>query len=161
MKTASVSDIKKELAQRSVKELQELCLQLIKFSKLNKEFASYQLFMAGDSTLFLQECKEAITFQIDWIRGSRNHIVKKSLRKVLKEVQKNIKFMDDKEAELQLLLHFCREMSLGELYFRQDRVVQNIYFTQLKKADKILNSLHEDLQYEYRSEYEQLMNILS
>ena len=44
MKVASVKDLKIELKQRSNDELIELCLQLSKFKKENKELLTYLLF---------------------------------------------------------------------------------------------------------------------
>ena len=44
MKAASLSDIKKELTTKPPKEVYELCLNLAKFSKENKELLTYLIY---------------------------------------------------------------------------------------------------------------------
>ena len=58
MKPAGVKAIKEELKIRSRKELTELCLNLSKFKKENKELLTYLLFEASDENYFIKKIKE-------------------------------------------------------------------------------------------------------
>ena len=57
MKPAGVKAIKEELIIRSREELTELCLNLSKFKKENKELLTYLLFEADDENYFIQGIK--------------------------------------------------------------------------------------------------------
>ena len=48
MKTATVTELKKELKTRSQSDLVELCLKLSKFKKENKELLTYLLYEADN-----------------------------------------------------------------------------------------------------------------
>ena len=58
MKPAVISEIKQELNTLSAKELLELCLQLAKYKKDNKELLSYLLFEADDLPSYIAGVKE-------------------------------------------------------------------------------------------------------
>jgi hypothetical protein len=50
-------------------------------------------------------------------------------------------------------------MNTSGLKMRQDKVLQNIYWMQLKKVEKALSSLHDDLQYDYRKALDKLLSV--
>jgi len=60
MKTATVTQLKKELKHHSQAELIALCLRLSKFKKENKELLTYLLFET-DEDLFIQ-CKRSANY---------------------------------------------------------------------------------------------------
>ncbi len=53
MKTATVKELKNELSHNTQSELIELCLQLSKFKKENKELLTYLLFEKGNEEVFV------------------------------------------------------------------------------------------------------------
>ena len=71
MKPAVNSEIKQELNTLSAKELLELCLQLAKYKKDNKELLSYLLFEADDLPSYIAGVKEEIELMSYKLRGRR------------------------------------------------------------------------------------------
>lgn len=159
MKAASLTVLKKELALLSHQQLSEMVLQLSKYKKENKELLSYLIFEAGDKETFVKDVKSEMDEMFKEVNTASVYYAKKDIRKLLKWVQKYIKFAGDKEVEVDFLLYFCRKMNTSGLKMRQDKVLQNIYWMQLKKVEKALSALHEDLQYDYRQTFEKLMSV--
>ena len=93
MTTASISDIKKELQTLEPKQLAELCLFLAKYKKDNKEYLGYLLFDAHDKESAVKAIKEEIDIQFTQINHVNLHVVKKSLRKILRITNKYIKYI--------------------------------------------------------------------
>ena len=63
MKAGSISEIKKELLELDNRALVELCLNLAKYKKDNKEYLAYLLFEAHDKSAFVVVLKEQIEMQ--------------------------------------------------------------------------------------------------
>lgn len=159
MKAASLNVLKKEMAMLSHQQLLEMLLQVSKYKKENKELLSYLIFDAGDKDAFVKEVKSEMDDMFKEVNTYSVYYTKKDIRKLLKWVQKYIKFSGDKEMEVDFLLHFCRKMNTSGLKMRQDKVLQNIYWMQLKKVEKALSSLHDDLQYDYRQALDKLLSV--
>ncbi len=81
MKSATVSEIKKELKTRSQTELVELCLHLSKFKKENKELLTYLLYEADDEAAYIENIKIEIDEQFEAINTSSFYFVKKAYGK--------------------------------------------------------------------------------
>ena len=92
MKPAGVKAIKEELKIRSREELIELCLNLSKFKKENKELLTYLLFEADDENYFIKGIKEEIKTQFEEVNRKSYYYVKKSIRKILRNTKKNIRY---------------------------------------------------------------------
>src|ERR1043165_1074498 len=107
MKIASVSEIKQELTHASQKELVALCLHLAKFKKENKELLTYLLFESHDQQGYINNVKKEIDEQFIEINRSSIYYAKKSLRKILRIINKYIKHTGSKEAEVEVRLHYC------------------------------------------------------
>ena len=88
MKAAGVKAIKEELKMRSREDLMELCLNLSKFKKENKELITYLLFEAGDENYFIQGIKDEIDAEFDEVNRKSYYYVKKSIRKILRNTKK-------------------------------------------------------------------------
>lgn len=156
METASVSIIRKELKNIPAADLQEIILRLSKFKKENKELISYLLFEAYDENAYIRQVKEEIDEQFIHLNRSSMYLAKKTLRKVLRTTNKHIRFSGKKETEIELLIYFCKKMKSARLNYRHNRVVFNMYLNQIKRINKVISGLHEDLQYDYREEVENL-----
>ena len=63
MKTATVTELKKELKTRSQADLVELCLKLSKFKKENKELLTYLLYEADNELQYIVNVKSEIDLQ--------------------------------------------------------------------------------------------------
>jgi hypothetical protein len=156
MEIASVSHIRQELKNLPPEKLQEIILRLSKFKKENKELLSYLLFDSNDENDYINRVKEEIDEQFSNMNRSSMYLAKKTLRKVLRTTKKYIRFSGKKETEIELLLYFCKKMKTARLNYRHNRVVFNMYLTQVKRIQKVISGLHEDLQYDYREELEAL-----
>ena len=156
MKPVTVSILKKELKEHTQEELVEICLQLAKFKKENKELLTYALFDSNDEDEYVREIKEEIDLEFSKLNLDSLYYIKKSIRKILRILKKYIRYSKKKETEADILIYFCKKMT--ELKPSHKRSVQmiNIYERQLTMAKKAISSLHEDLQYDFNLELEKL-----
>ena len=84
------------------------------------------------------------------------YLIKKTLRKILRTITKYIRFTGSKIVEVELLLHYCKALKLSGIPIHKTTALTNLYESQVKKIRKALPSLHEDLQYDYTREMEEL-----
>ncbi|MEP6261549.1 MAG: hypothetical protein ABJ092_08225 [Gillisia sp.] len=156
MKAATVSQLKKELSYRSPEELLELCLRLSKFKKENKELLTYLLFDSLDEEEFIQKIKEEIDLEFKAINTKNFFYIKKSVRKILKNIKKYSRYSLKKETEVELLLYFCSKLKDFRPSINRNLTLVNLYHRQLTAVKKLISTLHEDLQYDYKLELEVL-----
>ncbi len=149
MKAATVQDIKTALEERSHTELTALCLRLVKFKKENKELATYFLFEAEDPDAYIRNCIAEMETGFAEINRSQLYFAKKSLRRLLREANKHIRYIGQKTAEVELLLAWCRLLKDSGIPYQKAPALENLYRSQLKKVRKALEGLHEDLQHDY------------
>jgi hypothetical protein len=152
MKAASLNELKKELVLLEAPQLAELCLGLARYKKDNKELLSYLLFDAHDVPAYISTIKEEVALAFSEINQDTPYYIKKGLRKILRLLTKHIRFIGEKFAEAELLIHFCMQMKSSGIPIRRHKLIANIYDQQLVKIEKAIASLHEDLQYDYRQE---------
>jgi hypothetical protein len=55
-----------------------------------------------------------------------------------------------------LLIHFCLQLKETGLPLHKSAVLNNLFQNQLKKIHKTLDTLHEDLQYDYLKDIKKL-----
>jgi hypothetical protein len=82
--------------------------------------------------------------------------MRKSVRKILKDVKKYIRYSQKKETEVELLLDFCRQIKALSPPISKDKTLQNIFDRQLTLVRKTIDTLHEDLQYDFNQQLEEL-----
>jgi len=152
MQTASVKDLKNELKERSPAELLDICLKLSRFKKENKELLTYLLFESEDENGYINSIKVLMDTKFSEINTARYYYVKKSIRAILKEVKKYIRYSKKKETEVELLLHFCQILNERSHLVNRSRVMTNLYERQLDLIKRRIETLHEDLQYDYMEE---------
>lgn len=158
MKSASIAEIKKELKTFSETQLVEVCMRLAKYKKDNKELLNYLIFEAENEQAYIKAIKVEMDEQFMEMNVSNAYLSKKSLRKVLRGVSKYIKYSGNAETELELLIYFCKKIKTSSInkFLKSNTVLNNLYLQQMKKIEKALKGLHEDLQYDYRKELEGL-----
>ena len=157
MKASTVHEIKTELNHLKSDDLVELVLRLSKFKKENKELLTYLLFEAHDEQGFIKSVEDEIAEQFAEIpRGNSLYLVKKSVRKILRRTNKHIQYTGSKTAEVRLLIHFCTVLHKSGIPIEQSTALTNLYEGQIKKVKKVLGTLHEDLQYDYRRQLEEI-----
>jgi hypothetical protein len=156
MKAASLNDIKKELAYLELKAVQELCMRLAKYKKENKELLTYLLFEAADEKGYINGVKSEIDEHFEALPKANVYLIKKSLRKILRITNKQIKYSEGKQTEVELRIYFCFKIKKAGINLLPSQVLFNLYEQQLKKIEHALSKLPEDLQYDYQHEVEQL-----
>lgn len=159
MKAASLKEIKSELNHRSTQELLDLCLRLSKFKKENKELLTYLLFESADEEAFIESIKEKIDADFENINTNTFYYIKKSVRKILRELKKFIRYSQKKETEVELLLYFCHKLKEFKPSIKRNTTLSKLYQRQIQFIEKKVATLHEDLQYEYNIELEELSSI--
>ena len=122
MKVSSISELKKELQLLSAKELSELCVYIAKYKKDNKEYLDYLLFSAHDKEAFIKEVKEEIDLYFSSIDDRANlYYIKKSLRKILRLVNKYCKYVGDKALNAELHIYFCKKLKNSSIPFSKSQ----------------------------------------
>ncbi len=156
MKSSTVSQLKKELSYRSSDELLALCLRLAKFKKENKELLTYLLFEAEDESAYIESVKREMGAQLAMINTKNYYWMRKSIRKILKDVKKYIRYSPQKKTEVELLLDFCMQLKMLSPPIHKDKTLQNLLDRQLALVRKAIDTLHEDLQYDFTQQLEEL-----
>lgn len=157
MKAATVSELKKELQTRSEKELLALCLRLSKFKKENKELLTYLLYESTDEMGYIRTVQLEIDEQFTEINTKTYYFIKKSIRKILRNIKKYIRYSGKKQTEVELLMYFCRKLKAMTPSMRRSTVLVNIYDGQIRMIRKAMAKLHEDLQFDYEEELKELI----
>ncbi len=156
MKAASLAEIKKELVRLESHDLLEFCMRLGKYKKENKELLTYLLFEADDEPAYVENVKGEIDDQFGALPTGNLYYVKKSLRKILRITNKQIRYSGAKQSELELRIHFCTRLKNSGIRLDRSPVLLNLYQQQLKKINLALAKLPEDLQFDFQRAVENL-----
>ena len=156
MKAVSVTEIKKELKERSHQDLLELCQRLSRFKKENKELLTYLLFESHNEQGYIESVKAEVDAQFETINRDSFFYIKKSVRRILRLIKKYNRYSLNKETEVELLLYFCEKLQEFEPSIDRNRTLMNLYDRQLDFIRKKVANLHEDLQYDYTIQLEEL-----
>jgi hypothetical protein len=82
--------------------------------------------------------------------------MKKGLRKILSGIKKSSRYSPKKETEVELLLYYCAKLKTIKPSIFKNLTLTNLYNTQIVSISKKIAGLHEDLQYDFGQELEQL-----
>lgn len=156
MKAASLNELKKELLYLDIKAVQDLCMRLAKYKKENKELLTYLLFEANNEPAYIENVKLEIDALFSELPESNLYLIKKSIRKILRIANKQIKYSGTKKTEVEIRIFFCAQMKMKRIKMDPGTVLYNLYQQQRKKIDQALATLPEDLQFDYQHEIEVL-----
>ena len=156
MKAVSLSEIKKELKVLSSQDLEALCLRLARFKKENKELLTYLLFESHNESGYIESVKSYMDEEFELINTDSFFYIRKSTRKILRNVKKFVRYSQNKETEVELLLYFCQKLKDFKPSINRSTQLVNMYNRQILLSKKIINSLHEDLQYDFNLLLEEL-----
>lgn len=156
MKPASAKEIKDELKHLDRGELLEIVQRLARFKKENKELLTYLLFQTQDEEKFKADIKAEMDREFSEINRSSYYFMKKSMRKVLRNVKKFSRYSGKKETETELLIYYLQKMHNFKPSVHRNKTLQNLYERQLALVNKNMEKLHEDLQYDLKLELEKL-----
>lgn len=154
MKTYGLADIKKELQFLDNNQLIELNLRLVRHKKENKELMAYLLFDANNEQAFIDGLIAENGFMFSQL-PSNNYQLAKGLRKILRVLSKYIKFTGSKQAEIELLISFCRNyvQYVDRRSSSTYKPLRLILTRQLDKIRSTIAKLHEDLQFDYSQDF--------
>lgn len=156
MKTEKLVDLKKELSHKTVQDLVAVCLRLAKYKKENKELLAYLLYNAHDALAYAEKVKTA--FQSDFEALNKHYYYStKSLRKILRSLNKHAKYTQSKQVEVELLIWFCKNYLIYVDKSTSYKPLQALVIRQLDKIDKLVAALEDDLQYDYTIEVKNLL----
>jgi len=156
MKASTIAQLKKELQYRPSDEVVQLCLRLARFKKENKELLTYLLFEADNEVGYIETVKQEVDELFSDINVNSYFYIKKSVRKILRTIKKYIRYSGNKETEVELLLYFCKKLKTLRPSINRNTTLKNLYDRQLVYIEKKLPLLHEDLQYDFGEQLEQL-----
>ena len=154
MNPASIDDIKNELKQLPPKKVLDLTLRLARFKKENKELLTYLLFESHDEAGYIKMLQADIDEKFTAVDPSPISKAKKEYRKILRVINRQIKYIGSKSAGAELLLYFS--MKLRDQENTLHPRLQTIFLQQLAKAEKLLPLIEDDLQFDYRQKIEVL-----
>ena len=157
IQTYGVAEIKKELQHLDNTQLIELCLRLVRYKKENKELTGYLLFDADNERAFIDSLIAEVGFMFSQLPHNNDQLAK-SLRKILRVINKYVKFMASKEAEIELLINFCRNyIQYVDKRASSYKPLRLILTRQLDKINKAIAKLHEDLQFDYSQDFNSMV----
>lgn len=150
MDTATVKQLKTELASLDRKELISIVLRLAKFKKENKELLTYLLFEKENEQAYINEIQKEMDAAFANINTSSYFYIKKSVRKILKSTKTYIRYSNVKETEVELLLYFCKKLRGLKPSITKNQQLLNIFLREHKLIQRKIGTLHQDLQYDYQ-----------
>jgi hypothetical protein len=155
--TYGLQDIKKEVQHLPAQQITELCLRLARYKKENKELLAYLLFEANDEAGFTEKIKAEVGFMFSQL-PSQSYNAAKALRKILRLISKYTKFMASKTAEIDLLLNFCTNYLQYTDRKANYKPLRLILTRQIQKTQTLIGKLHEDMQFDYHTGYNHLLD---
>jgi len=156
MKSATINEIKRELAELEADRLREVALRLAKYKVENKELLTYLLYEASDEEAYVTGGRREVDEAFKALTNTNLYYYKKSVRKILRQVNRLSKYSGVPQTELSLRLQFCRSLRDSGVEFQKSPVMANIYAGQVKLISKLHASLPEDLQADYGEEIRRL-----
>jgi hypothetical protein len=157
MRAASVKEIKTGLEEISPKELLAICLRLSKFKKENKELITYLLFEAQDEEAYIRSVKSEIDLSFESLNTNNMYIAKKNIRKIVRIANRFIKYSNLETTAATILIYVCIKIKSSGLNLNKSQALHNIYTSLIKKIKLTISTLHEDLQYDFNSELNEII----
>jgi hypothetical protein len=156
MKIESLVTLKKELQHLPHDELLQLCLRLGRFKKENKALLTYLLFQSHNEDDYIQSVKLSLDLVFEDINTDSYFYMKKTIRKILKELKTYSRYSQKKTTEIELLIYFCQRLNNLKPTIHKNIMLSNLYDRQITYIKKKISVLHEDLQYDYTAQLAQL-----
>jgi len=159
MKAASLSDIRKELAEKDVSELQALCLRLARYKVENKELLTYLLYEADNEAGYVSALKRELDALFEELPRGNVYFIKKGLRRILRVMNKHLKYSGVSQTEIEVRIHCCASIVDKQVPLPSSTVLSNMYIQQLKKIESAMARLPEDLAFDYAREFERVKKV--
>jgi hypothetical protein len=156
MEIPSLAQLKKDLSYLSEKELIDLITDLAKFSRENKAFLYFKLNERDQPNLFVDAVKEELDEAFQMANTRHYHVAKKAAQGIRRKLNKSLKLSKNKADQAELILYFCEQMKKYDYQRHYHPVIDNLFKVQIGKAQKLIASLHEDLQSDFSYRIEEL-----
>ena len=156
MKAVTIKELKDELKNCTPSDVRDLCLQLARFKKENKELLIYILFESEDEESYIEGIKDEIDEKFEQINIENYSYIKKGVRKILRLTRKYIRYSPRKQTEVELLIYFCQKLKDFYPSIQKNTWLLNLYKRQVESIAKKISILHEDLQFDFGIELEKL-----
>ena len=156
MQSPALNHIKKTLLALEPNELTTICLRLAKYKKENKELLAYLLFESSNEAQYIEDIRIELDAFFDELRFIGVYKFTKQVRKILRYVNKHIKYSGNPATEVELLIYFCQKLYIAISGKNSITAIQNLYYRQIDKIEKTLLKLHEDLRFDFQNDIEEL-----
>jgi hypothetical protein len=131
-------------------------MRLAKYKLENKELLTYLLFEANDESAYISLIKAEIDQHFETLPKGNVYYIKKSLRKILRITNRQIKYSGQAATEVELRIYFCSKILSAGIPLHKSQVLTNLFEQQVKKIETVIAKLPEDLQYDYHRDFESL-----
>ena len=148
--------MQKQLLTLPNKRIAEVTVRLAKHKKEVKELLAYLLYDADDEASYIENVKRDIDLHFSEINQSNLYLAKKGLRKILRIVNKQIRFSGKTETETELRIYYLKKLGESGIPISKSQVLINLHAGQVKKIEDAIKKLHEDLQFDYRKQMQAL-----
>lgn len=157
MEKISINIIKKELQELSQKQLVDICIQLAKARKENKEQLDFLLLKSHHISQYELELKAEIDAQFEMFTHYKYYQLIKPLKAYVKSVLKQISYSKNPSFELEIIIYLCKQF----FRFSDDESIwfykiNIIYDSLARKIEPRFKKLHEDEQFDYRVKLEEI-----
>src|SRR5688500_5543268 len=115
MRIASVNEIKQELNALKPADLKDLCIRLARYKKENKELLTYLLFEAHNEQQYIESVRDEVDEIFDTLPNSNLHLTKKTLRRILRSLNKYGRHTGSTQSQIDMLLHFCQRLKHSKI----------------------------------------------
>ena len=156
MQAEKITSIKKELNTLSSQQLVEICLRLAKYKKENKELLTYLLYDDDDPLGYAEKVKTSLQDDFKNLQ-KQSYQAAKSLRKILRTLNRHAKYTSSKQVEIELLVWFCSSFLEYADANSSYKPIKTLLFRQLEKIARMIRKLHEDLQFDYEQELNKIL----
>lgn len=158
MQIESITEIKKELQHYTKEEILQFCLRLGRFKKENKALLSYLLFQAHNEDTYVVSVKQTLKIDFDQMNCDSYFYMKKTIRKILRQIKTFSRYSSHKTTEIELLLYFCEQLNNLQPNIHHNKTLSNLYQRQIQYISKKISTLHNDLQFDYNTQLEPLLH---
>lgn len=150
MEVASLPKIRKELNHLPPDELVAIVNRLVKYKKENKELLDYLLFRSADELSFIAEVKGMVEVEFETINRQNLFWARKSIRRILRLVNKYSRYSGKPETDIELRAHFCITLRDSGIPLSHSAALSNLYDREVQRVEKAIGKLHEDIRFDYR-----------
>lgn len=140
-------------------DLVQVSLRMAKYKKENKELLSYLLYESSDEQAFIESILLDMEQQFGDLSDQGSYKLMKQIRKIGRNISKPIKYSGLPATQVEILIQYCKHLKPWIKKKPNLTALQNLYMQQIKKIDRAMEKLHEDLQYDYQRDIENLKQV--